>query len=442
MIPRSGAAMLIVVTGLWAWSGADPLAAAAPDPQGAAGQVSTATSMPTTDTLATLVAELEQRNPELAATRSVVDMRAAGIAPAGAPPDPVVTVGYMSGFLRPPFFPSSSTPNAFRQVGVSQQLPYPGKLALRANIARMEADAARWTSEDTRVRLIADLKTTYIEYVLIDRSLAILERSRTTLVQFRETAEARYSLNKASQQDVINAQLQLSILTERVTSLTRHKVSLQAEINRLVYRPSGTPVPVEDLVDVRPLADSIEALQAVANVRYPAIKRDEAGIAREQQALALAKKERLPDFAVSLTTQKFVGDMPWMYGIDFMVNVPIFSQRKQQPMVAQAVASLEGATHTRESTQSDAAARVAEQCAAVSGSQRLMALYGDSVLPQARLALESSLSAYQVGTVDFLTVLTNFNAVLNYEISYEEQKAQLHQALALLEPLTGIEFIR
>ncbi len=71
-----------------------------------------------------------------------------------------------------------------------------------------------------------------------------------------------------------------------------------------------------------------------------------------------------------------------------------------------------------------------------------MTLYGDSVLPQARLALESSLSAYQVGTVDFLTVLTNFNAVLNYEISYQEQQAQYHQALAALEPLVGTEFIR
>ncbi len=397
---------------------------------------------PTSSALAMLVVDLEQRNPELAAARREVDMRISGIAPAGAPPDPTVTAGYMSGFLRPPFFPSSATPNAFRQFGVSQELPYPGKLALRANVARTEADAARWSAEDARVRLIADLKMAYVEYVLTDRTLGIIERSRVTLDQFRQIAEARYSVGKASQQDVFNAQLQLSILNERRAGLTRQLTTLQAEINRLVYRPSSTPIPTDEPIEAHPVTETVETLQARANERNPALKRDEEGINRGQQALALARRERLPDFAVNITTQKFVGDMPWMYGVDVMVKVPIFWQRKQQPLVAQAAASLDIAARMRERTQSDAAARVAQNFAGVTSSRHLMALYSDSVLPQARLALESSLSAYEVGTVDFLTVLTNFNAVLNYEIGYEEQKAQYQQALAALEPLVGIEFIR
>lgn len=419
--------VLLLISGAAAAQGADATRPSTPLPS---------------SVLTTLVAELEQGNPALAATRREVDVRIAGIAPAGAPPDPTVTVGYMSGFFRVPFFPSGATAGAFRQVGVSQELPYPGKLALRSNIARTESDAARWSYEDTRVRLIADLKMAYVEYVLTDRSLAIIERSRTTLEQFRQIAEARYSVGKASQQDVFNAQLQLSILMERVAGLTRQKTSLQAEINRLLYRPTETTVPVDDPVEVRSVTEDLESLQRQAAERYPALKRDEQGINREQQALALAKKERLPDFAVNFTTQKFVGDMPWMYGIDFMVKVPIFLQRKQQPMVAQAAASLAAASRMRESTQSEAAARVAQSVAAVTSTRHLMALYDDSVLPQARLALESSLSAYQVGTVDFLTVLTNFNAVLAYQISYEEQKAQYHQALAGLEPLVRAEFIR
>lgn len=399
-------------------------------------------SAPATSVLKTLVAELEQRNPELAAARRDVDARIAGIKPAGAPPDPTITAGYMSGFLRPPFFPSSSTPNAFRQFGVSQELPYPGKLSLRTNVAKTEADAARWNVEDVRLRLIADLKMAYVEYVLVDHSLAIVERSRTTLDQFRQITEARYSVGKASQQDVFNAQLQLSILIERRAGLARQKTSLQAAINRLVYRPSDTPIAVEDRIDVQPITDSVDALQARANDRYPALKRDQEGINREKQLLALAKRERLPDFAVNVTTQKFVGDMPWMYGVDVMVKVPIFWQRKQQPLIAQAAALLDVASRMRENTQSDAAARVAQNFAGITSSLHLMTLYSDSVLPQARLALESSLSAYQVGSVDFLTVLTNFNAVLNYEIGYEEQQAQYRLALAGLEPLVGMEFIR
>lgn len=392
--------------------------------------------------LVAMIAELEQRNPELAAARREVDMRVARIAPAGAPPDPTVSAGYMSGLLRPPFFPSSSTPGAFRQAGVSQELPYPGKLALRSRVAATEADMARWSYEDVRLRLIADLKAAYFEYLLIDRTLAIVQRNRTALEQFRGIAEARFSVGKASQPDVLRAQLELSILLERLASLERDGVMLRADINRLLYRPQDTPIVVSDPVTVRPVDQAVEAARAQAANRYPAIKRDEQQITRGQQALALARKERLPDFGINVTTQKFVGGMPWMYGVDFMVKVPIFWRRKQQPMVAEAAAALEGANRMRESTVSDATARVTQEYAAMTTSQRLMDLYGDSVLPQARLALESSVASYEVGNVDFLTLLANFITVLNYEISFEEQQARYRQALARLEPLLGAEFIR
>lgn len=392
--------------------------------------------------LATMVAELNQRNPELAAARREVDMRVARIAPAGAPPDPTVSVGYMSGFLRPPFFPSSSTPDAFRQVGVSQELPYPGKLALRSRVAAAEADASRWSYEDLRLRLIADLKSAYVDYLLVDRTLAIVLRNKTALEQFRDLAEARFSVNKASQQDVLRAQLELSILLERQATLELDRTTFRADINRLLYRPPDTPVPVGDLVVIRPATEPVETLRAQAADRYPALKRDEQEINRGQQVLALARKEQLPDFGINVTTQKFVGGMPWMYGIDFMVTVPVFSQRKQRPMVAEAAAALAAASRMREATSSDAASRVTQQHAAVATSQRLMDLYGDSVLPQARLALESSVAAYEVGTVDFLTLLTNFITVLNYEINFEEQQARYRRALARLEPLVGAELLR
>ncbi len=389
-----------------------------------------------------LVSELEARNPELAAARRDVDRRLARVAPAGAPPDPAVSVGYMSGFLRPPFFPSASTPDAFRQVGVSQELPYPGKLSLRRQVAATEAEAARWSYEDLRLRLVAALKTTYADYVLVDRMLAIVRRSRATMEQFRAIAEARYTVGRASQQDVLRAQLELSILAERQAALERDGVTLRAEINRLLDRRPDTLVAVVDPVITAPAAESADALLAEAAQRYPALKRDEELVARGQQALALARKERLPDFAVRVTTQKTVGDMPWMYGVDVMVSVPLFWRQKQQPMVVEAAAGLDSAERMRQATLSDIAARVAQEHAAISTSRRLMELYGDSVLPQARLALESSVAAYEVGSVDFLTVLTNFLTVQGYEIGLEAQRARYRQALARLEPLVGAQFIR
>jgi outer membrane protein TolC len=183
-------------------------------------------------------------------------------------------------------------------------------------------------------------------------------------------------------------------------------------------------------------------LQAALAERAPAVRRDEQTIRRGEQTLALAKKEVLPDFAVSFTSQRLAGDMPWMYGVDVMVKLPLFWQRKQRPMIAEAAAALESGRRMRENTIAMASSGIAEEHERATTSQQLMELYGDSVLPQARLALESSLASYEVGAVDFLSVLMNFSTLLNYEVSYEQQQAMYHEALARIEPLAGVELVR
>jgi len=303
--------------------------------------------------LSSLVSELEARNPELAATRRELDMRVARISPAGAPPDPTVSVGYMSGFLRPPFFPSTATPNAFRQIGVSQEIPYPGKLALRSRIASTEADAARWEVETRRWRLISELKTMYFQYQLAARNLEIVRRNQTLLDQYRQIAEARFSTGQAIQQDVLKAQLEISGLIERTVVLERQRDALRARINALLYRAADTPLDADLAYIEPPLPASAEGLRADALSRYPAIRRSEQEIVRGQQSLALARRELRPDFGINVTTQRGIAGMPWMYGVDFMVKVPIFWQRKQRPMIAEAAAALEAGRRMRDATVAD-----------------------------------------------------------------------------------------
>jgi outer membrane protein TolC len=392
--------------------------------------------------LESLVSELERNNPELKATRREVDMRVARIAPAGAPPDPSLSFGYMGGVLRPPFFPSASTPDGFRGFGISQELPFPGKLALRSSVAATEADAARWNSDDVRVRLIAELKRGYFDYVLADRSLEIVGRNKQLLEQVREIAESQFRVGKAPQQDVLKAQLEISMLLERASMLQQDRATAQAALNGLLYRAPDTPVEMQTSFDAAPLPGDVQQFRALALDRYPGLRRDEQQIQRGQQGLQLARKEILPDFAVNLAAQQMVGGMPWMYGVDVMVTVPLFWQRKQRPMIAEAQAALDAGRRMRENTLAQTQSMVTQAYVMASTAERLLQLYSDSILPQARLTLESSIAAYQVGSADFLTLLMNFTSVLANELSYEQQQAQYRHALAQLEPFVGMTLIR
>ena len=393
-------------------------------------------------TLISLVEELDRNNPELKAARREIDMRVARVAPAGAPPDPSLSVGYMSGLLRPPFFPSASTPGSFRQFGLSQEIPFPGKLGLQRRVAATEAEAERWNAEDTRKQLIAELKMAYVEYVYINRGLDVVRRSKERLEQFRQIAEAQFRVGQGLQQDVLKAQVEISMILEREAMFTQERDALRARINGLLFRPPDTPLDSAVTYEAAVALPPIDELRGLVQQNYPALKRDERVIDRGQQALSLANKEVLPDFAVNVTSQKFTGDMPWMYGVDVMVRLPVFWQRKQRPMIAEAAAALESGRRMRDNTLSTAIAQTTSEYLAATTSRRLADLYTDSTLPQARLALESSLASYQVGRLDFLSVLTNFLTVLTYELNYEEQTARAGQALARLEPLTGLELVK
>ncbi|MBI4484813.1 MAG: TolC family protein [Acidobacteria bacterium] len=392
--------------------------------------------------LESFVGELERNNPELKATRREIDMRTARIAPAGAPPDPSLSFGYMSGFLRPPFFPSARTPDGARQFGLSQELPFPGKLALRSTVAATEADAARWNSEDVRVRLVAELKASYFDYVLADRSLGIIARNKQLLEQVRDIAESQFRVGKVPQQDVLKAQLEISMLLERAAMLEQERTRAQAALNGLLYRAPDTPVEMQATFDAAVLSRDVQQLRAMALERYPGLRRDEQLIQRGQQGLQLARKEVLPDFAVNVTTQKLVGGMPWTYGVDVMVKVPLFWQRKQRPMIAEAAAALDAGRRMRENTLAQTQSAVTQAHVMASTAERLTQLYTDSILPQARLTLESSIAAYQVGAADFLTLLMNVTAVLANELNLEQQQAQYRRALAELEPYVGTTLIR
>jgi outer membrane protein TolC len=394
------------------------------------------------DTLSSLVDELDRNNPELKAARREVDMRVARVAPAGAPPDPSLSFGYMGGFLRPPFFPSAGTANSFRQFGLSQEIPYPGKLGLQRRVAATEAEAERWNAEDRRKQLIAELKMAYVEYAYATRGLDVLQRNKERLEQFRQIAEAQFRVGQGLQQDVLKAQVEISMILERQAMFAEQRDALRAQINSLLFRPPDTPLPGTLSYEPAETLPSLVDLRGLAEQHYPALKRDERAIERGQQALLLARREVLPDFAVSVTSQQFTGGMPWMYGVDFMVKIPLFWQRKQRPMIAEATAALDSGRRMRDSTLSAAIAQTTSEYLAATTSRRLVDLYEDSILPQAQLALESALASYQVGRADFLNVLMNFITVLSYELNLEEQTARYHQALARLEPLTGLPLVR
>jgi outer membrane protein, heavy metal efflux system len=71
-------------------------------------------------------------------------------------------------------------------------------------------------------------------------------------------------------------------------------------------------------------------------------------------------------------------------------------------------------------------------------SRRMADLYRTAIIPQATGALDAAMAAYQVGKVDFMSVLDNQMNLFNYERQYYEAVAEHQMQLAQLEGVVGV----
>jgi cobalt-zinc-cadmium efflux system outer membrane protein len=390
--------------------------------------------------LRALVQEARERNPEVQAARRVIEAKRARIPQARAWPDPTVSVSY-GGNVLPPFTLMNGDPSSARQFMVEQEIPYPGKTRLRGGIAAREADAEALNYEAVLRRIEAEVKQAYFDLYFTDQSLSTLGRDRELLQRFAKVAEIRYSVGKAAQQDVLRAQVELSRLTERETVLEQTRQTLAAQLNSLRDLPVDAPIGSLAGTQQSVLLLSFDELMAAAQANFPVLKRQRALVEGTRLTVELARKETRPNFSLGYTYMQRAG-LPDMYGITFSTSLPIFHRSKQDQAVAEAAANLESARRTEANELTLLRYRVKQEYLQAQAADQLLKLYAQGIVPQSTLTLESSLSSYETGATDFLTVLSNFTTVLDYELGYQQQLATHEKTLARLEELTGLNLIQ
>ena len=390
--------------------------------------------------LATQVREATERNPEVLAAQRAVEVKRARIPQAGAWADPTVSVSY-GGNALPPFTLMRADPSSARQLMAEQTIPYPGKTSLRTEIASRDADAEELAYEAAVRRVARQVKEAYFDLAYVDRSLAILQKDREALEGFEKVTAIRYSVGKAAQQDVLRAQLEVTRLAQRATLLTQQRRTLEAQLNSLRDFPVDAPVGRPATVQPSVLRYTQDQLQQAAQMNYPGLKQRRALVDQDRLSVNLARKESRPDFTVGCLFMQRNG-LPDMYGITLSTSLPIFHHRKQDMAIAEAVANLATAREMQANELTLLRYQVRQDFLEIQATEQLLNLYSQGVKPQSSLTLESSINNYETGGVDFLSVLSNFEAAIDAELDYHLQVTNHEKALARLEEATGLKLIQ
>ncbi|MCC7241542.1 MAG: TolC family protein [Acidobacteria bacterium] len=386
--------------------------------------------------LSTLVDELMRQNPDVLAARSAATA-ASYVAPqVSSLPDPRVTVQQMNVGNPLPFAGYTSNNFAYLAVGISQALPYPGKRALRADVARGDADVATARIDVVSRDQIEELKKTYARLAYSQAALANLERDNALLQQVEQQAHARYASGQGNQQDVLRAQLERTTILREMSLNRQASGEAQAEVKRLVRRAQDSPDIVTEALAATFLRQTRAELLDAVRAGNPDVREQSAAVTRNQTAVALAEKEFRPDFGVAFMYQNTGPAFPDYYMATF--DVTFHRHAPRDAALAQARVNVDRADQQRDAALQTALADAQRQYVIAKTAEEQLLIYRDGLIPQAQATIQAGLAAYQANREDFQTLLASFVDVLTLDLQYQQTLLDHETALARLERLTGV----
>ncbi len=383
--------------------------------------------------LADVEREVLATNPALGRAATLVAAQRAHVGQVGLLPDPTVTVSWMGDPV--PFKVQDGDPSSYRGLTVMQMIPLGGKRALQRDVARKDVAVEEVSEHAAKRMLLTEARMAFFDYAYYGAALDITERNHLRLEQLAEITEARYRVGKAMQQDVLRARLEISMLLQRTAALRQQRLTAAARLNTLMGRGAWAPLGAA-AAEMPSVLPAMEKLAAVAESNDLMLARETRMGERESAALALSRKDSVPDLNVGYMYQQRTG-MPDMHGMQFTVNLPRFHRERVRQEIAEGELRVKAANEGAQARRLELSYELQQAYAAAQTARQMVELYDQAILPQAELARDSAMASYTVGSVDFLTVLTSYTAIYSYQLDYHRQRADYEMAVARIHGLTG-----
>lgn len=379
-------------------------------------------------------------NPEIAEMRADAEAARERVVPAGAFEDPRFV--YEASNIPVNDFDFDSTPLSGNQLGLRQMLPFPGLLSAREDSAERDSEAATLELADRRRLVASRVEGAWAELGFAQRALEITDRNVGLLRQLTRIAEVKYSVGEGLQQDVLRAQVELTALLqerlERVSALERARARLSA----LLDLPPNLALPeTAGLDEAAPIPD-LEPLFARTVEASPLLAAQRARVEAARFAARAAELEGYPDVDLGIgyrVRRRVAGDP--VDGDDFVsagftIRLPV-DRSKWRAREAEKRALLRRAEARLRAQEAALTARLREVHAQLVRADAEAELLRTGLVPQARQSLDSSRSAYEVGRIEFLSLLDSQVRLLDAELRAVRAASDRRTAFGALEAVVG-----
>ncbi|MFM9965901.1 MAG: TolC family protein [Planctomycetaceae bacterium] len=379
-----------------------------------------------------LVAAVKARNPSLQGALAAWNAAANKYPQAIALDDPMFQSMYA-----PVSWSGASNVQGSYYFGIAQKIPWSGKRELRGNQANWESAAASFDVGEVQLRITEAARMAFFDYYLNQRERELNDSSREALSRFRDVARAKYEANQVSQQDVLQADVELAQFEQRQIELQQEQTVAVARINTLLHRRPDHPLPAPPRkLSVAQELPPVAGLREWAVGNRPELQALAARVHAEQSAVELACKEFYPDLEVMGRFDRFWIDREQQPQIGLNMNVPL-NQSKRHAAVQEALWRVHKMQAEYDQAADTIRGEVQSAFARVQGSRRKVEVFESKILPAARDNLSAAQSGYEAGTVDFLRLIEAQRQILELREKYQVAVTDFHRRAAELSRAVG-----
>jgi outer membrane protein, heavy metal efflux system len=334
-------------------------------------------------------------------------------------------------------------PNAFADqiVSVEQIIPLTGKNLVRARFAAADAVAVFEQARREQLDVLAKTRASYFRLANAHAQLELNRKNFVSLRQIAEVSRSRYEVAKANAAEPLASEVEASKLLESEKDILRNISAEQSQLNVLMNRDAFAPLGQPEETKIKSTVPSMEQARALALANRPEIKIAQAKIDMEKSRLDLARRNWIPDPAITVQAQRYNDSRQAASELDAGVSftVPWVNPGKYAAAVREAKENLAAAEHGLDQTSAESVGLLRDALEKVHTAKHHVELFRDKLVPQARQAFEANQFAYETGKASFLEWITAQRNLRDLEAMGQQHVADYYAALADLEAVVGTD---
>jgi len=377
---------------------------------------------------------VKMKSAEVEAARRRISMRSTLM-------DPMLMIGVQN--LPTNSFRFDEEMMTSKMVGVSQILPFFGKLSTEESIARQEVGTLQENTAEEENRLRRDIRLAFFDIAHLEKSVETNRQHIKTLNELIDLSEHSLAVAKGTQHDVLALKLEKaqteSTIADQESMINMRLADLSGASNLTI-----NAVSYDENSQLTPFPYSIGLLDSLASVFRPALLAMYSQTEQSAFEIERARLMKYPDFSLGLIYMQrdAIGGMKQsdMMTAQLSFNLPIFS-RKLGDAVAEQEAMRTARQEETSAMKLEIHAMLGSLLGRVGGLRKEYQILSSEILPLSDQSLATSRANYQNNKVELGEVLRTELAILHQLHQKYQLQAEYDKTIAQIEYLIGVDLI-